>query len=407
MPSSTSTSPSSPVMVSLPSIHEMFPEHLMRLSPALRLSIASVNASTSSLDATSSKPHSPRNNPLESRDPTKRSSGGFVSFDVWRSDPSLPTLQHIASSATLPNRTSNIPGSSRPLDVANGSAPAFRVKPSASDTSEHVYPPSKDSHPTIRHNYSPSSPSPSDVQYQSSPEDLSDDAGDDKKHICTTCHKRFNRPSSLRIHMNTHTGATPFRCPYPNCGREFNVNSNMRRHYRNHSNPSQGKVADPSSGSHSSAPRRRQRRVDLHHSPSSPPAPANRDFLVLRPDTVSTHAGRSRRGATDPDSPWPPTGNTLPYLSGDSDEDAESAPEDEDEMMEDVRHPSRISYHHQGSSSSHSLYRLQPVSDFSASRYHPQSDIRSLPPPTPTSASTSSCSSPSESPVSTYGTLRR
>ncbi|KAF9037067.1 hypothetical protein BJ165DRAFT_1353811, partial [Panaeolus papilionaceus] len=55
-----------------------------------------------------------------------------------------------------------------------------------------------------------------------------------KKHVCPTCNKRFNRPSSLRIHVNTHTGATPFRCPWPNCGREFNVNSNMRRHYRNH-----------------------------------------------------------------------------------------------------------------------------------------------------------------------------
>jgi len=29
-----------------------------------------------------------------------------------------------------------------------------------------------------------------------------------KKHVCPTCHKRFNRPSSLRIHVNTHTGAT-------------------------------------------------------------------------------------------------------------------------------------------------------------------------------------------------------
>ncbi|KAF6754050.1 hypothetical protein DFP72DRAFT_813420, partial [Ephemerocybe angulata] len=55
-----------------------------------------------------------------------------------------------------------------------------------------------------------------------------------KKHVCPTCLKRFNRPSSLRIHVNTHTGATPFRCPWPSCGREFNVNSNMRRHYRNH-----------------------------------------------------------------------------------------------------------------------------------------------------------------------------
>jgi hypothetical protein len=33
-------------------------------------------------------------------------------------------------------------------------------------------------------------------------------AGQGKKHICPTCSKRFNRPSSLRIHVNTHTGAT-------------------------------------------------------------------------------------------------------------------------------------------------------------------------------------------------------
>ncbi|KAF8644327.1 hypothetical protein AX16_008535 [Volvariella volvacea WC 439] len=61
--------------------------------------------------------------------------------------------------------------------------------------------------------------------------------GTGKKHICPTCSKKFNRPSSLKIHVNTHTGATPFRCPWPNCGREFNVNSNMRRHYRNHGSP--------------------------------------------------------------------------------------------------------------------------------------------------------------------------
>jgi uncharacterized Zn-finger protein len=29
-----------------------------------------------------------------------------------------------------------------------------------------------------------------------------------KKHVCPMCGKGFNRPSSLRIHANTHTGAT-------------------------------------------------------------------------------------------------------------------------------------------------------------------------------------------------------
>ncbi|KAJ7212761.1 hypothetical protein B0H12DRAFT_1033176 [Mycena haematopus] len=65
-----------------------------------------------------------------------------------------------------------------------------------------------------------------------------------KRHICPICAKRFNRPSSLRIHVNTHTGATPFRCPHPSCGRAFNVNSNMRRHFRNHAHT----TSKPTSG---------------------------------------------------------------------------------------------------------------------------------------------------------------
>lgn len=52
---------------------------------------------------------------------------------------------------------------------------------------------------------------------KSSKQSPSDEASDEenptgesggKKHICPTCLKRFNRPSSLRIHVNTHTGAT-------------------------------------------------------------------------------------------------------------------------------------------------------------------------------------------------------
>ncbi|EMD41165.1 hypothetical protein CERSUDRAFT_91925 [Gelatoporia subvermispora B] len=59
-------------------------------------------------------------------------------------------------------------------------------------------------------------------------------AADEKRHRCPHCSKRFNRPSSLNIHVNTHTGAKPFMCRFPGCNRQFNVNSNMRRHYRNH-----------------------------------------------------------------------------------------------------------------------------------------------------------------------------
>ncbi|KAJ6486723.1 hypothetical protein C8R45DRAFT_869313, partial [Mycena sanguinolenta] len=32
-----------------------------------------------------------------------------------------------------------------------------------------------------------------------------------KKHVCPTCSKRFNRPSSLRIHVNMHTGSVQTR----------------------------------------------------------------------------------------------------------------------------------------------------------------------------------------------------
>lgn len=81
--------------------------------------------------------------------------------------------------------------------------------------------------------------------------------GDDRRHVCDTCGKAFNRPSSLAIHVHTHTGekrqspphitsirsltsvtVTAYACPFPGCGRRFNVNSNMRRHLRNHSSPS-------------------------------------------------------------------------------------------------------------------------------------------------------------------------
>lgn len=52
---------------------------------------------------------------------------------------------------------------------------------------------------------------------------------------CPYCGKLFSRPSSLKIHSNSHTGEKPFACPVQDCGRSFSVLSNMRRHARSHS----------------------------------------------------------------------------------------------------------------------------------------------------------------------------
>ncbi|KAF8627282.1 hypothetical protein AX17_006327 [Amanita inopinata Kibby_2008] len=52
----------------------------------------------------------------------------------------------------------------------------------------------------------------------------------EKKHACTMCHKRFDRPSTLRKHLLVHTGEKAFVCN--TCGRRFGVASNLNRHVR-------------------------------------------------------------------------------------------------------------------------------------------------------------------------------
>lgn len=58
--------------------------------------------------------------------------------------------------------------------------------------------------------------------------------GPKKKYCCGICRKEFLKPSSLKTHMNIHTGAKPFMCPYDNCSTSFNAKSNMLRHYKSH-----------------------------------------------------------------------------------------------------------------------------------------------------------------------------
>ena len=53
-----------------------------------------------------------------------------------------------------------------------------------------------------------------------------------RKYECHLCHKRFTRPSTLRTHMNSHTGERPYACSATGCGWRFTVLSNLRRHMR-------------------------------------------------------------------------------------------------------------------------------------------------------------------------------
>ncbi|OCH88418.1 hypothetical protein OBBRIDRAFT_698249, partial [Obba rivulosa] len=55
-----------------------------------------------------------------------------------------------------------------------------------------------------------------------------------KMHQCTICLKMFPRPSGLATHMNSHSGAKPFKCPIPTCTKSFAVRSNAKRHLRTH-----------------------------------------------------------------------------------------------------------------------------------------------------------------------------
>ncbi|KAJ7633524.1 hypothetical protein DFH06DRAFT_1222116 [Mycena polygramma] len=201
---STSTPYSRGAPVVLPSIHDMFPQHFLPRS-AVRTPAPSISALA------------PRPARATSRLVPPQDSYPSFSFDILKCNPHGSSLEHIASSRPVPLHRS----SSRSA-VRAQSRP--RLNPRL--------------HSPLDNNFRAQSVSASDGDAEGEATDDGEEGEggpeDMKKHVCPTCGKRFNRPSSLRIHVNTHTGATPFRCPHPSCGRAFNVNSNMRRHFRNH-----------------------------------------------------------------------------------------------------------------------------------------------------------------------------
>jgi hypothetical protein len=173
------------------------------------------------------------------------------SFNVLRSDPVTSSLEHVASSTKLRSRGTSSSQGNRGAGIANGSTPAFRVSmtsfvPPRQSQQRHkhrspdaVYGPQSprdggftaSASPTQQVQETRSQPSSSVLSfsvsdppnsastvmtndgrrpYLKSSDPLSTmlhGEGRGKKHQCPHCGKRFNRPSSMKIHVNTHTGA--------------------------------------------------------------------------------------------------------------------------------------------------------------------------------------------------------
>ena len=57
------------------------------------------------------------------------------------------------------------------------------------------------------------------------------DAGE-RRYICKTCNKSFNRQDYLVAHNRTHTGERPYSCT--TCNKEFSQRSTLVKHIRTH-----------------------------------------------------------------------------------------------------------------------------------------------------------------------------
>ncbi|KZV79556.1 hypothetical protein EXIGLDRAFT_464139 [Exidia glandulosa HHB12029] len=68
----------------------------------------------------------------------------------------------------------------------------------------------------------------------------------DGRHVCHICGHSFDRPSTLRTHINAHEKVKPYLCS--KCRRGFSASSNMRRHERK-CQGGQGSSNDPQSPS--------------------------------------------------------------------------------------------------------------------------------------------------------------
>lgn len=55
-----------------------------------------------------------------------------------------------------------------------------------------------------------------------------------KQFHCKECVKSFTSNYSLNCHMRTHTGETPYHCPFSECGKRFRMSGDLTKHIRSH-----------------------------------------------------------------------------------------------------------------------------------------------------------------------------
>ena len=215
----------------------------MLRSPSIMSMVTSRDPQSRSHDAATKSPPSHAVHPSDSGKPADSTN---CSYNVLRSDPSNSSLEHILTSVSYPHKSSN-PGQVPRLGAGSGLTPTFRVSVSqTSPSSGHLgmhqrqrssSELSTDGHMVLVYERGKRGSEPSQAyatisfpveetgieSTDSRIADVTDAVSDDgevsggaagKKHICPTCSKRFNRPSSLRIHVNTHTGATR-KLPHP------------------------------------------------------------------------------------------------------------------------------------------------------------------------------------------------
>jgi C2H2-type zinc finger len=70
---------------------------------------------------------------------------------------------------------------------------------------------------------------------------------DERKYLCTVCHKAFKRQDHLNGHLLTHRNKKPFECTTEGCNKSYCDARSLRRHRENHHSNREDKMVSPAS----------------------------------------------------------------------------------------------------------------------------------------------------------------